>query len=256
MAKLVSLQGANVTLPSGWSASAGYGVFNITGVYGYSGMYNELRIGYYSSTANTNGSRINYVSFYYPDFDEYSSFYSANTLSFTITGGSDVANSSLIQWFLDNNATIEGGIYEEEHTVQIINPQMYILPSTKVVGNDLVVSAEEVVVNEAEEEGLYFYIDGTKFVLPEEGITFRTLLKNYGTVNGSNIMYYGEGSTGTWSKCIYSDSDIANTSITRVFYSASGGGVNFGLKVSSTANLNSTIVTGGEYIVISGGGIN
>ena len=146
-------------------------------------------------------------------------------------------------------------IYNNTVIAELSDKEITITCAGKKMLSDIVIVNP--VGNEAEEEGLYFYIDGTKFVLPEEGITFRTLLKNYGTVNGSNIMYYGEGSTGIWSKCIYADSEHVNTSLKTVFYSEGGGGVQFGLLASLMAStLDSTIVTGGEYFVISGGGSN
>ena len=159
MAKLIDLTGATITVPAGWTASAGYGMFYLTG----GGLYEDpngdndyfpfdpfvgsnFNIGF-GANDDLSADRI---FLYYNSSGEPGSglkHIMTNNNSFKINNiqGNSASDQSLIQWFLDNNATIEGGVWEEEHTVQIINPQMYILPPTKVVGNDLVVSAEEVV---------------------------------------------------------------------------------------------------------------
>lgn len=155
MAKLISLQGANVTLPSGLSINSNSTmIYSISGEISYmstSGIpthltdsFTQIAFGYNLGTDVPSANLISYVTGTGVK-TRISTDYNFSLLDLS---GSDITNENLIQWFIDNNATIEGGIYEEEHTVQIINPQMYILPPTKVVGSDLVVSAEEVVVNE------------------------------------------------------------------------------------------------------------
>ena len=261
MAKLIDLTGATVHIDNYWERFPYQRTYYLDG-YILSG---SDRIPFTKVSFNctlTTDLTETLINVYY-DYTLLATLYPYQRADLVIIGGLAVESRDIIEWVLENGS-VEGGVWEEDDIPRIIynneviaelgDGEVTILCAGKKMLSDIVIVNP--VVNNAEEEGLYFYIDGTKFVLPEEGITFRTLLKNYGTVNGSNKMYYGEGSTGIWSKCIYSDPNLTDTSIKSVFYSESGGGVEFGLKVSSIANLNSTIVTGGEYIVISGGGVN
>lgn len=240
MAKLISLQGALVSVSSGWVCPPGYGIFSFNGygnIDGYpidGGAYfydqssiNSFRIGYsgdFDGVFTERNDRIWFGNL--GDIGEDSSF------QLMITDGRDVANPSLIQWFLNNNATIEGGIYEEEHTVQIINPQMCILPPTKVVGNDLVVSAEEVVVNEAL---ISFTIDSTSYQA-EEGMTWADWIDSEysdGTYaphpnlvaqpckNQSNYFITEDGTSG--GSVLMTDTIIANHAYSTVYINTSGG---------------------------------
>lgn len=150
MAKLIDLTGATVHINENWKqfplelcvelqgniiANENLIPFNII-------CFNGHIIG---DTSNTDG----YIYIKVYNGTTYLiTLYQDMSAHFQITGGELARNKMIIDWVLENGS-VEGGIWEQEHTVQIINPQMYILPPTKVVGNDLVVSAEEVVVNEA-----------------------------------------------------------------------------------------------------------
>ena len=112
--KLVDLTGATVTIHHQiWSASAGYGLFNVnfdysTPIIDYKVYY--LGIGYNSELVATENA------FTFRNSSNANIVWVTNTGSkdytIKITGGTDATNQDLIQWFLDNNATIEGGVWE------------------------------------------------------------------------------------------------------------------------------------------------
>lgn len=112
--KLVDLTGATVRVPAGWSLGD-LGTYTLYGIVSYystgavpihntfvfdmlSGRSTGIR---FSDTAEATNKTI-----------------SSGAFDLEITGGLDTTNSNLIQWFLDNNATIEGGVWEEERTIQ------------------------------------------------------------------------------------------------------------------------------------------
>lgn len=120
------LGGAKIILPYKWSATKGYGKFNID--------YNISGSNAYSSTNsfsqnNCTGFNIGYdifgnlvsntVAIIYSSKREATSSYN---LTFTILGGTDASNQNLIQWFRDNNATIEGGTYSSFIFQEILSP--------------------------------------------------------------------------------------------------------------------------------------
>ena len=128
MDKLVDLTGAMVTVPAEWSASAGFGQFYLEGYAFYkfssdSGFTKSplrsdmpsLYLGYgVGSTLETAKDfifcRIVLDDGNFSAFTGYSS--SQFRFKFEINGGIDASNPELIQWFLDNDAIIEGGIWE------------------------------------------------------------------------------------------------------------------------------------------------
>lgn len=95
------LIGYTVSVPSDWSATAGYGVFTASGVYN-SFSFSKLYIGY-SSPSN---SFDNYIVFYFvPDRESVViNLNDVDSFSVSFTGG-DATNTDLIQWFVDNGAT-------------------------------------------------------------------------------------------------------------------------------------------------------
>lgn len=114
-----NLTGVTVSVPVGWSASAGYGSYNIEGTFDYGGdggNIDTLFIGF----SGGGFPLADNVSFWYQGNSDY---LNNNTVGFTIniTGGSSVYDTSLIQWFVDNDATftvpqpetssIAGGVY-------------------------------------------------------------------------------------------------------------------------------------------------
>lgn len=136
---LKSLQGATIKIPSGWSCSSGFGVFNITAenLYVDNQEYSEGSIGY--------GIALGYM----PDFETGELIGYVNTLSFNmnygwgfgpfsngssfkisnITGGSDVTNTKFINWVRSVNGTITGGVYEEGETIITPDVRQYSLVS-------------------------------------------------------------------------------------------------------------------------------
>lgn len=98
------LAGYKVTVPAGWTASAGYGQFLIDGESSNSGFFSSIYIGcYFDGDRFTFPGRANSVAFY----SSLEVFNSSESFTITITGGTDATNQTLIQWFVDNNATFE-----------------------------------------------------------------------------------------------------------------------------------------------------
>lgn len=99
------LTGYTVTVPAGWSASAGFGMFDVSGTvnyYDFPYAFSSFYVGY--AINFDDGSLVNSSNavVFYGFFETYPN---GNSLSFTVSGGSDSSNSSLIQWLVDNNAT-------------------------------------------------------------------------------------------------------------------------------------------------------
>lgn len=130
--RITDLTGYTVTVPSGWSASAGYGRYDVEGTVYSSSESNQ------SSYLVVNGFNIGYTwvgdgeGFWITSdsniicYDTVLNFqiYSYESFEFTITGGDDVDDPYLIQWFYDNNATftkIEEPEQSEEPTTIIYN---------------------------------------------------------------------------------------------------------------------------------------
>ena len=121
MAKLIDLTGATVTVPAGWTASAGYGDYDVFGTFSILNTeYTDiefycLNIGYKYNGVSYSGAAdvINFEG----DSDTPNVFPSD---SFVVKFDEVYDGESLIQWFLDNNATIEGGVWEEEDIPRII----------------------------------------------------------------------------------------------------------------------------------------
>ena len=103
------LNGYKVTVPSGWSVSENYGEFNIQG---------SITTDEYSRTDTLKSSDVSLwfgvetdypgilgIFYYVSGWSGYEVRGGKFTLN--ITGGTDTTNTSLIQWFIDNNATFE-----------------------------------------------------------------------------------------------------------------------------------------------------
>lgn len=96
------LTGVTVTVPSGWSATSGYGSFELYGTVANSSFI-QLGIGINPFAGNMS----NYVGFV---TDSGGMEYYTNDSSFTFTVSSGATtNSSLIQWLVDNDAEFSGG---------------------------------------------------------------------------------------------------------------------------------------------------
>lgn len=109
------LIGYTVTVPSGWSASSGYGVFVLLGTMNGDSnkFFTRFCIGYSSSfDLSPEGGIVttainNFVSTY--DASDLGGSSISNlensSFSFVVSFGSDSTNQLLIQWLVDNNAT-------------------------------------------------------------------------------------------------------------------------------------------------------
>ena len=102
-----NLTGYTVTVPSGWSATSGYGTFDIQGVI-EANTFIALYIGRNPFDSNMS----NFIAFG-TDSGGMVSFTNEDYFLFECTGGDDASNPSLIQWLIDNNATFSK---EEEGT--------------------------------------------------------------------------------------------------------------------------------------------
>lgn len=158
MAKLINLQGATVTVPAGWSCPAGYGQFTLTGSFSADNqiydLYEEesnVMIGYsYAADDHIKNVLSIYVS---SKFSTMTDFLPSSSLTFNITGGTDVTRSELIEWFV-NNATIEGGVWEEEKApILIKNPLIIFNKTEQVSGTPIEISSLDNALLIAENEG-------------------------------------------------------------------------------------------------------
>lgn len=98
------LTGYTVTVPRGWTASAGYGEFFIEGVSSTEGYFSRMYIGYYFFEDEFSFEQSANIVCFYSSLEQYNSY---ESFTISITSGTDVTNQSLIQWLVDNNATFE-----------------------------------------------------------------------------------------------------------------------------------------------------
>ena len=131
-----NLTGWTVTVPEGWSATAGYGQFSVEGTMEYNNnvypMY-SLNIGYCFGT--TDGETFGLLP--RSDIFDIDRTYnlSGNSPIFTITGGDNVATPALIQWFVDNNATFAKEGEEKPETPTNSGMKLEVLYKGEVIGS-------------------------------------------------------------------------------------------------------------------------
>ncbi|MBR6515935.1 MAG: hypothetical protein IKT40_03675 [Bacilli bacterium] len=166
--KLVDLTGATVTVPAGWSASSNYGIFNINGYIEYHDNntiyrtynYIQFAIGYNVGSDTPIIDTLSIVT------GSGTKVFSTTNLSFMIEiyDGTDVSNQNLIQWLLDNDATIEGGVWEEERKpILIKNPIILIGSKAKKVVVDNVNMTIDVWTKEVPAGLITFTIDNVSY---------------------------------------------------------------------------------------------
>lgn len=102
-AEIADLTGTTWYVPSGWSATPGYGRFNISGTFVYNFAtysFTELRIGW----SNGNSQNPNYFWTNDRHFNDTGIGGGSQTpsLEFTFTGGTDATNANLISWLYAN----------------------------------------------------------------------------------------------------------------------------------------------------------
>lgn len=101
------LTGYTVTVPSGWTSSAGLGWFDIEGTVNDPDplYFDNLGIGYsFSADMFQVITSADAFSFYVSEFIT-QEFHPTHSITFTVTGGDDVDDTSLLQWLVDNDAT-------------------------------------------------------------------------------------------------------------------------------------------------------
>ena len=110
------LTGYTVTIPAGWSATAGYGEFSLVGYVDiYSNNLEEetntpknFLVGYFSESPPWTPRVSSDSLTYHKEVDsEWYDRSSEESFVLVVEGGADATNSSLIQWLVDNNATFE-----------------------------------------------------------------------------------------------------------------------------------------------------
>ena len=99
-----------VTVPSGWTVTSGYGRFSLIGYANFSGdtSINNMQgfgVGVNKSWFDSSTNCAITTNFSSPNNTNTYSRNNSNNILLTITGGSDVTNQNLIQWFVDNGAT-------------------------------------------------------------------------------------------------------------------------------------------------------
>lgn len=110
---ITNLTGATVTVPSGWTASAGYGDFYLEGSYSFGSTTRTLYDSEYGNFHIGNSNSTDRIGFTYKSTN-IEGLTPATSFTLNITGGTDATNQDLIQWLVDNNAIIEGGVWEED----------------------------------------------------------------------------------------------------------------------------------------------
>jgi hypothetical protein len=135
MGKLVDLTGATITVPSGWTCPSEFLKVNLYGKSYNTSWVNlnpatndvpNLWFGWSWSWEKPFGVRSSSdVILYASDIpnSDVDTYKNSNSISWFITGG-DTSNQTLIQWLLDNNATIEGGVYEGDESDEPEGPSI------------------------------------------------------------------------------------------------------------------------------------
>lgn len=184
MAKLIDLTGATVTIPSGWNAPEGYGHFYIKGSANGTAI-NKFEIGYYTELY-TLSRRANNLCFTMSNYiNGWLNITPETTVTLTITEGTDVTNPDLIDWFVDNDATIEGGVWKEVN-IQITTKESIVL---EMAGTKCEQDIEIIV----EQEELPVW-DGTveDYVSKKIIYVYDVFSKNTFTFNVGNASTYGD----------------------------------------------------------------
>lgn len=250
--KLVDLTGATVTVPSGWSASSNYGIFNISGSIEYHDDNYIMRNYHITSFAigvnvALDGVQSNLLSF---GGGLGARYFSTTDMSFIITidGGTDVTNQNLIQWLLDNDATIEGGVWEEEKPALIIkNPIILIGSKAKKVVVDNVNMTIDVWTKEVPAGLITFTIDNVSYQAEHNMLWEDWVNSDYNTggfdFGGGWVNFVHDGNTGDY---------VINTTNEAI---AGKAGVE-----NNTSNYELNIVSNGvyklEYVNHGGGSVD
>lgn len=117
---ITDLTGTTWHIPAGWTAEAGYGVFNIKAIH-QDEMMSDFQIGYSSDPDGAFGDmKAEKDSIVYAwAGSNYGAFDPSDEFTLSITGGTDVTNEKLIAWLKANGKrvitfTIEGTTYYAE----------------------------------------------------------------------------------------------------------------------------------------------
>lgn len=142
---ITDLTNTKWNIPAGWTASAGYGQFNIDLYFDDDDNYEfySIYIGYglsgvpgdftYPSTSNSivfNGS-------------SWSTYTSTSSFTITITGGSDVTNPDLISWLEDNGTQVIEELSSKETYFSIMSELAQTI--AEKTGAELPLSIDEMI---------------------------------------------------------------------------------------------------------------
>ena len=191
MAKITNLTNTYWNIPAGWTATAGYGRFNVEisidengeGI----GGYERFEVGYTIDADNPDDSiaKANCVTFGPESFWEYNN---SKTFQIRFNGGADVTNASLITW-LEANGEMEGGeigsdvvtVKYMDKTIEIATGSSAVLHVAKrLMEEDVTITVPDMGGEEVPEwDGSYtisggtisFTIDGVSYEA-EEGMTW------------------------------------------------------------------------------------
>lgn len=102
------LTGYTVTITAGWTATKEYGSYNLYGTYSSKisedeDVYFTFGVGY----AKSGAGYYNAVRIFNIEYQSADSINNTYSLTLNIKGGDSVKDGTLIQWFVDNNATFE-----------------------------------------------------------------------------------------------------------------------------------------------------
>ncbi len=220
MSNITTLKDTTWYVPSGWTNS-GYNQFYINGTVN-GNNFNQF---------NYQGNAVWFTNYSTDDTYSYSN---SSAFTFTVTGGVDVTNSSLIQWLVDNNATFEKEGEEETPTDHGEIHYNGSLLATIKAGQTVILhtkgfqaETDIVIKNVGGVKLISFTIDG-ETCYAEEGMTWAGWVKT-----GYNTL----GISINLDDCVY-------LGLQQVIYN---GGSVFGVN---------TIIANGEYSIQIGGGSN
>lgn len=226
-----NLTGCEMSLKEGYSAPAGYGEFNILGLYQdfddpeYWNEFTKLSIGY-----DNNGVKEGYIC-----FDNETSF--NHTTAIYIEDGTDVANNDLIQWFATN---IDDCVDSNGETPLAFKEILTPVGELDIITNGTVNVTEYAIVNVnvANSGGGGNGLDTSDATATSSDILLgKTAYVNGEKVTGNIETFNGEHEGGVQVKDMLQARVDATNSCRYLFYAYTGDNVDF------IANLDTSKVT-------------
>lgn len=213
---ITDLTNTTWNIPAGWTASAGYGSFNLVGDINGRYFQDYVQLGRGNFNGNTFPVQANSIAYWTTDGGV--AYYTSNIpLTITITGGTDATNTKLISWLEENGTQVVDKVLElNPFLTNIANAIRTKKGSTeKINAQDFPKEIENLQTG----GGLVGYSGGTisssatfKFGLLEDGSITTTWNSNNKYVC---LVIYHYASTGTY---IFSSANITSKSNSSYFF--------------------------------------